>query len=95
MSTFRVGDKVRVSYAFLPENRIFVDREAIIIECRDFGYFGFGYGLDISPIKFNSETDGYACWNADQLEKILYEGSQPSEFKTVQELMDSLRGVAA
>jgi len=59
----------------------------------DTGEIRLGYGLDISPIEFHPR-DGWLTFAAEQLEPILPEGAQPSEFETLAELIDSLQVTA-
>ncbi len=97
MSSFFVGQRVRIVWVHLERNASMVGREGRIIEISDRDPKMTIHGLDISPIR-TVVNDGMRTsygYAADQLEPIIPDGAKPSEF-SYQELMDRCReGVAA
>lgn len=67
MTTFRVGQRVRIKNAQTLAGHFFVGKEAVVTKIDDDDR-GTLYGLDISPIE-EDENDIWG-WTGDQLEPI-------------------------
>lgn len=91
-----IGQMVRVSWVGSPENLFLVGMSGRITEKREFDGEETIYGLDISRIETVLEKGQvfHIGFFSDQLEPILPEGAQPSEFSFT-ELMDNLGVVVA
>lgn len=87
MARFFVGQRVRVAWVTNTEFSHEVGKEGIVEEIRE-GFFRTLYSLNNSPfVLIGARTFGFM---EDQLEPIIPEGMQPSEF-SFHELMDNLK----
>lgn len=96
MSRFFVGQRVRVVHVTSYDRQDLLGIEGHIIEARKFYCGTVAFGLDVAPITpiIEGGQRYWLAWHPDQLEPILPEGAQPSEFETLAELIDSLQVTA-
>jgi hypothetical protein len=86
---FFIGQRVRVTFAKFAAAHRFVGKETVITGPLDLrqnidGSTWLGYSVDLSP-RFAPAPE--------QLEPIIPDGAQPSEFTTLHDLLTSLEGV--
>lgn len=89
MSTFKVGDRVRIVCSIDEKYAHFVGREATIFACLgnvefNNGTIEHGYLLEEVPCDF------FECWGASELEPLTNPGLGAEEEKFVKDLQDSL-----
>lgn len=73
MTTFRVGQRVRIKWAATELGRPYVGNAGVINSVREgvdanTGLNSTGYGLDISPEFYDGES--WRTWTSDQLEPL-------------------------
>lgn len=73
MTTFRVGQRVRIKWAASELGRPYVGKAGVIITARKAWYahkgqLSIGYGLDVSPEFYDGKR--WRSWTADQLEPL-------------------------
>lgn len=97
MTTYRIGQRVRVTWARTTYGKPFVGREGRINEIYALPFGDVLYGLDIDPITLVEVVEGRIVqgWAHPQLEPILPDGAQPSQYHTLVDLLTSLEGVPA
>lgn len=91
MAKYSVGQRVRIKYAVRSDNQHLVGKETHITDLkhvvwRDDNFDGTGYKVAVVANPLPT-----AWWREGQLEPIIPEGSAPSEFKDIHELLDSLQ----
>lgn len=96
MVSIFVGQRVRVKWVESRENLFLVGMSGRVTEKREFDGEETIYGLDISRIEkvLKKGQVFHIGFFSEQLEPILPEGAQPSEFSFT-ELMDNLGVVVA
>lgn len=95
MAKYKVGQRVRIIWVNLPDNKHLIGVESHITSVTEnvpwsdtSRYYGTdepGYKL---AVKICNEGRGY--WTADQLEPILPDGASPSEY-SYEELLEQLK----
>lgn len=90
MAKYSVGQRVRIKWAHKPANQHLVNMESHIVEVREhmtwIGMTSEGAGYKLAVV-----TPVGGWWMQEQLEPIIPDGAKPSEFKDVNELLDSLQ----